>query len=56
MVKIILDCQLQSDSTINSFKSKLNEVGYSMENLSSSDETSEIPCNLLIKKQGDDDE
>jgi len=54
--KIILDCQLQSDSTINSFKSKLNEVGYSMENLSSSDETSEIPCNLLIKKQGDYDE
>jgi len=54
--KITLDCQLQNDSTLNSFKSKLNEIGYSLDNLSSSDETSEIPCNLVITKKGDNDE
>ncbi len=54
--KIILDCKLNNESTLNSFKSKLNEVGYSMENLVSSDETSEIPCNLVITKMGDGNE
>jgi hypothetical protein len=54
--KIILDCQLNDKSTINSFESKLNEVGYIMENLISSEETSDIPCNLIITKRGYNDE
>jgi hypothetical protein len=54
--KIIVAGTLKDDSTLTNFLTKLDEVGYTAQNLEKTEATGNIPCKLVISKLGDNDE